>query len=96
MKAHWPGTMAGGGRSLASPRPHLPPLNHCGSCHHQDLINQHRQGPCCLMPWDGRKLQKRMENYSLVQKPQAAVADPAAAQPVPTSLPVPASTEDMA
>lgn len=43
----------------------------------------------------GRKVQKRKENQSLVQNPQAAVAAPAVAQPVPVLLPVPVSTEDL-
>lgn len=41
--------MAGGGRSLASPSSPLPSHYHCSSCHHQDLINQHKQGLCCPM-----------------------------------------------
>lgn len=96
MNATWPRAVAEGGRPLASPSPPLLSHYHCGSCHHQDLNNQHRQGPCCRMPLAGRKLQKRMEIRSLVQKPQAAIAAPALVQPVHVFLPVPASSEHMA
>lgn len=96
MKATWPGAVAEGGRPLASSSPPLPSYYHCSSCCHQDLINQHRQGLCCLMPLAGRKLQNRMEIQSLVQKLQASVAAPALVQSVRVSLLVPSSTECMA
>lgn len=95
MKANWPRAVAGGGRCLTSPCPPLPTHYSCRSCHHQVLINGHRQGPCCLMTLSGRKFQKRKENQSFVQNSQAAVAAPAAAKPVPVSLPALASIEDL-
>jgi len=81
---------------VASPSPTLPSCYRCSSCHHQDLVNQHGQGPCRLLSPAGRKVQKRMENRCLVQKPWAAVAALSAARPGPVSLPVPTSAEDVA
>lgn len=76
-------TVAGGGRSLAPPSPLLPPLTTA-------VIATTKTSPARpLLPLDGRKCQKGMENQSLVQKPWAAVA---ATQPGPISLPVPTST----
>lgn len=47
------GEVAEGEGSLTSPSPPLSTHYHCSSCHHQDLINEHRQGPCCLMTLAG-------------------------------------------